>query len=259
MFRPAEPGTMRTPPPTRIEPMSTAVARKTRFPTIADVQERVGHVPPARILTYPAPGTATAQDLLDSSITGGRGVELVDGILLEKAMGARADYIGAWIIILIGEFVRANNLGALFNAQCPVRFKLDLVRMPDITFVRWDSVDDPEELEEPDGAYLDYPPDLAVEVLSPGNTPREMAIKLDEYAKAGVKLVWYVDPERKEVDVYPKGRAKAKKTVGIGGVLDGGVVLPGFTLPVAKIFEKRAPARAKPKSLTNKSQPKPKR
>ena len=55
--------------------------------------------------------------------------------------------------------------------------------------------------------------------------------------------VWYVDPERKEVDVYPKANAKRKKTVGIGGMLDGGDVLPGFTLPVAKIFEKRAPAK----------------
>jgi Uma2 family endonuclease len=70
-----------------------------------------------------------------------------------------------------------------------------------------------------------------------------MEIKLDEYAKAGVKLVWYVDPERKEVDVFPKANAKRKKTVGLGGTLDGGEVLPGFTLPVAKIFEKRAPAK----------------
>jgi len=80
-------------------------------------------------------------------------------------------------------------------------------------------------------------------VLSPGNTVKEMAIKLEEYAKAGVKLVWYVDPERKEVDVYPKGNPRRKKTVGLGGVLDGGDVLPGFTLPVAEIFKKRAPAK----------------
>ena len=55
--------------------------------------------------------------------------------------------------------------------------------------------------------------------------------------------MWYVDPERKEVDVYPRGNPKRKKTVGVGGTLDGGDVLPGFTLPVAKIFEKRAPAK----------------
>lgn len=115
--------------------------------------------------------------------------------------------------------------------------------MSDVSFIRWDSVDDPDEIENPDGAILECAPDLAIEVLGPGNTVREMAIKLDKYAKAGVKLVWYVDPERKEVDVYPKGGARRKKTVGVDGVLDGGDVLPGFTLPVAKIFEKRAPAK----------------
>jgi Uma2 family endonuclease len=83
--------------------------------------------------------------------------------------------------------------------------------MPDVSFIRWDSVDDPDEIENPDGAFLEVPPDLAVEVLSPGNTPKEMAIKLDEYAKAGVKLVWYVDPDRKEVAVYPKGKKKGGK------------------------------------------------
>ncbi len=121
--------------------------------------------------------------------------------------------------------------GYAAGADSGIRFKLDLVRMPDVSFIRWDSVDDPEEIENPAGAFLEYPPDLAVEVLSPGNTHREMEIKLEEYAKAGVKLVWYVDPERKEVDVYPKGNAKRKKTVGIGGKLDGGDMLPGFTLP----------------------------
>jgi Uma2 family endonuclease len=124
-----------------------------------------------------------------------------------------------------------------------VRFKLDLVRLPDVSFIRWDSVDDPDAVENPAGAFLEYPPDLAVEVLSPSNSQREMEIKLEEYAKAGVKLVWYVDPERKEVDVFPKASTKRKKTVGLGGTLDGGDVLPGFILPVAKIFEKRAPAR----------------
>ena len=224
--------------------MSTpATQPKTKFPTFADVQERLGHIPEARIRSFPAPGTATVQDLLDSSITGDRGHELVDGILVEKPMGFRDDYIGSRILHLIAAYLDTDNVGAVAGAQGGIRFKLDLVRLPDVSFIRWDSVDDPDEIENPAGAFLEYPPDLAVEVLSPSNTRREMEIKLGEYAKAGVKLVWYVDPERKEVDVYPKGNAKRKKTVGVGETLDGGDVLPGFTLPVAQIFEKRAPAK----------------
>jgi Uma2 family endonuclease len=82
-----------------------------------------------------------------------------------------------------------------------------------------------------------------VDVLIPSNSEREMAIKLGEYAAADVRLVWYVDPARKEVAVFPEGREQDKEVVRIGGVLDGGDVLPEFILPVAMIFEKRAPAK----------------
>jgi len=215
----------------------------TKFPTIADVQVRLGHVPESRILSYPAPGTATVQDLLDHSITGDRLVELVDGILVEKTMGFREGGLALQIGFLIKLYLLEHNEGYAAGSDGMIRFKLDLVRMPDVSFIRWDSVDDPDEIENPAGAFLEYPPDLAVEVLSPSNTRMEMEIKLEEYAKAGVKLVWYVDPERKEVDVFPKGNAKRKKTFTLADTLDGGDLLPGFTLPVAKIFEKRAPAK----------------
>ena len=229
--------------------MSTATAPRIKFATLADVQERVGHVPESRILAFPAPGTATEQDLFDSSITNGHACELVDGILVEKAMGFRSDYLAFWIGHLIAVFLERNNLGTVTGSQSPIRFKLNLVRMPDVSFIRWDSVEDPDEIENPKGACLEVPPDLAVEVFSPGNTVREMKKKLKEYARAGVKLVWYVDPERREVDVYPKGNARRKKTLTVVDTLEGGNVLPGFTLPVAKIFAKRAPA---PKSGKNK-------
>lgn len=223
--------------------MATAAARKIKFRTFADVQERVGHVPDARILLFPTPGTATVQDLLDNSVTGGRLCELVDGILVEKTMGFREGGLGLWIGSLINMYLLENNVGYAAGADGMIRFNLDLVRLPDVSFIRWDSVDDPDEIMNPVGAFLEYPPDLAIEVLSPSNTRREMEIKLAEYARAGVKLVWYVDPERKEVDVYPKGKTRGKKTLGLDGTLDGGDVLPGFILPVARVFENRIPAK----------------
>jgi Uma2 family endonuclease len=223
--------------------MAGPAVRKIKFPTFADVQERLGNVPESRILSFPAPGTATVQDLLDSSVTDGRACELVDGILVEKAMGLRSEYIAFWIGYLITAFLEQNNLGAVFGSQGPVRLKLNLVRMPDVFFIRWDSVEDTDEIENPAGAFLETRPDLVVEVLSPGNTRKEMETKLKEYARAGVELVWYVDPERTEVDVYPKGNKKWKKTYRVDGTLDGGEILPGFTLPVSKIFQSRAPTK----------------
>jgi Uma2 family endonuclease len=221
-------------------PTSTTGAR---FHTLADFMDRIGNVPTERVRMNPPPGTATEADLLDTSITGDRGVELIDGVLVEKAMGARAEYVAFWLASLIQNYAFERRLGAVYGSQGPVRFRLGLVRLPDISFFRWDSVEDTDDIEDPDGAFVEVVPDLVVEVFSPSNTPSEMAIKLGEYAAAGVKLVWYVDPDAQEVTVYPKGKERGKKVLGAGDVLDGGSVIPGFTLPVAKIFEKRAPAK----------------
>jgi Uma2 family endonuclease len=207
------------------------------------VQARVGHVPEARILSFPAPGTASALDMLDSSVTGHRLCELVDGILVEKTIGFREGSLAARLIGLFEMFLLTDNIGHVSGADGHIRFKLDLVRIPDVSFIRWDSVEDTDLIENPTGAFLDVPPDLAVEVLGPGNTRREMEIKLEEYAKAGVKLVWYIDPERKEVDVYPKANPKRKKTLTAADTLDGNAVLPGFAVPVARLFESRAPKK----------------
>ncbi len=223
----------------------SAVAVERRYKSFKEVLARIGCVPPERILPYPAPGTATPEDAFDPKFVGDCGVECVGGILVEKAVGLREDIIGTRLIHLIGTFMDEHNLGAVSGAQGGYWFASDLMRMPDVSVVLWDSVEDPDEIEDPGEAFLRTPPDFVVEVLSPSNTVREMEIKLGEYAKAGVKLVWYVDPDRKEVDVFPKARAKGKSIVGIDGTLDGGPVLPGFVLPVAKLFERRAPAGRK--------------
>ena len=77
-------------------------------------------------------------------------------------------------------------------------------------------------------------PDLVVEVLSKGNTPKEMARKLDEYFRAGVRLVWYVDPKRRTVRVYT-GRDRSV-LLHEDRTLDGGDVLPGFSLSIRDWF-----------------------
>lgn len=88
-----------------------AVARATRFPTFADVLRRLGDVPAERVRTFPLPGTATVKDLLDPEITGGRLCELVDGILVEKAMGWREGGLGLWIGSLFYMFLMEHNVG----------------------------------------------------------------------------------------------------------------------------------------------------
>jgi Uma2 family endonuclease len=97
-------------------------------------------------------------------------------------------------------------------------------------------------------------PDLAVEVISPSNTPKEMDEKLHEYFEKGVRLVWFVRPKSRVVDVYTapdrftRLRASAR--------LDGGDVLPGFSVQVGKLFQKpKTPSNNKGKEKDKRNGP----
>jgi Uma2 family endonuclease len=80
--------------------------------------------------------------------------------------------------------------------------------------------------------------DLAIEFLSPGNTPTEMAIKLKEYFRAGVRPVWYIDLQCRRATVYRS--LKDFTEIDESGTLDGGKVLPGFRIKLKTLFA-RAP------------------
>ena len=105
------------------------------------------------------------------------------------------------------------------------------VRIPDVAFYAWNRF--------PDGRIPDAPipaiaPDLAVEVLSPSNTIKEMALKRVDYFAAGVRLVWEVDPKTRTVAVYTG--PKRHRVLGETDTLGAGDVLPEFTLPVRDLF-----------------------
>jgi Uma2 family endonuclease len=78
-------------------------------------------------------------------------------------------------------------------------------------------------------------PDLAVEILSPSNTPGEMRGKRDDDFRAGVSLVWEIDPRTRTVAVYHRAET-TDAVLTIADTLDGEQVLPGFTLPLADLF-----------------------
>ena len=82
-------------------------------------------------------------------------------------------------------------------------------------------------------AYLDVPPDLAVEVLSPGNDPDEMSTKIVNYLRAGV-VVWLFSPEKRKATVYVPDAEPQPYT--LDQSIDGGAILPGFTLMLKDVF-----------------------
>jgi Uma2 family endonuclease len=106
------------------------------------------------------------------------------------------------------------------------------VRVPDLSFFRWDRL--PARGEVPQEPVAGFVPNLAVEVLSKSNTRKEMNRKLREYFLAGVELVWIVDPRKRVVQVYT---APDQSTLlDEDDTLDGGDVLPGFSLALRELF-----------------------
>jgi Uma2 family endonuclease len=219
------------------------MARAKSLPDVVNVRDLIAHlgdVPPERIRMHPLPGTATEKDLLRLVEREKVLCELIDGVLVEKVMGAREGGVGGWILFHLETFLAQHDVGATLGADATLRLFAGLVRLPDVSFVRWEKL--------PDRCYPDEPipdlvPDLAVEVLSEGNTPGEMSRKRREYFLAGVSLVWLVDPRKRTVIVFTPTNAEEGTTLTEADTLDGGDVLPGFRLPVATVFQRvRRPA-----------------
>lgn len=161
----------------------------------------------------------------------GRLCELVDGVLVEKTMGLRESRLAVWLAGLLNLYVIPRNLGFVAGPDGPFALFPGLVRIPDVAFVSWDRT--PGRVM-PTAPVPRLAPNLAAEVLSEGNTPREMAAKRQNYFDAGVELLWEIDPEKRTVDVYTSPTDFV--TLGAADVLDGGGVLPGYMLTVANLF-----------------------
>ena len=210
----------------------TATLAPPAIETLADLLHDLGDIPPARIRWRPYPGTATEADavrLADGEPK--RLCELVEGVLVEKAMGLRESFLAIALASILRGFVRPRNLGLVTGEAGMMRLMAGLVRIPDVAFVSWTRLPNRRVPTEP---IPDLAPDLAVEVLSAGNTPGEMARKRQEYFAAGVRLVWLVDPEARTVEVYTDPH---RPTVWHeADTLEGGGVLPGFALPLRELF-----------------------
>jgi Uma2 family endonuclease len=193
--------------------------------------ERLGGVPAYRILAHFAPGTATEQDALSLLEAANKRVcELVDGMLVEKVMATHESVIAGLMFGQILNFVRKHKLGKVLPGDGGLRLLPGLVRFPDVSFISGKRI--PHGI--PRTGFAAIAPNLAVEVISKGNTKGEMQRKLRDYFLAGVEVVWYVYPKTGTAMVYQAlGR---KKRIGKKGSLDGGDVLPGFKLSLRELF-----------------------
>lgn len=117
---------------------------------------------------------------------------------------------------------------SVFSGACPE--DPDRVRRPDLSFI---SIDRLNPDNEPEG-YCDVVPDLAVEVISPNDRAYEIAEKVDEYLRAGVKLVWVVMPPNRSIEVRRIDGSCDLLTE--GDELSGEDVVPGLKCAVSDIF-----------------------
>jgi Uma2 family endonuclease len=201
------------------------------FETMADVLDQLGKVAPRRVRLNPLPGKATGRDLIRIHDRTDRLYELVDGVLVEKITGYAESTLTCDLIGSLYVFLAEHPLGFLAGPDGATRLMPGLVRIPDISFVSWEQL---PIRERPTSPIANLAPALAVEVLSGGNTPGEMARKLKEYFLAGMRLVWFVDPRTRTVQVFTAPDRSITLTE--KDTLDGGDVLPGFAIPVKRIF-----------------------
>ena len=200
--------------------------------TLADILAEIGDVPLDRVRGFPPLGTATEADVIRERESPERRLcELIDGILVEKAMGAKESILAMEIGRLIGNHVQAHRLGVILGPDGMLRLFPGLVRIPDVSFIPWTQI---PGRRWPNTPIPEIPPDLAVEVLSPSNTPGEIRLKLREYFQSGTRLVWVVDPKKQTARIYTA--PESFQAVGKSGSLDGGEVLPGFQLSLPKLF-----------------------
>lgn len=205
--------------------MTAAAPYRSASRTFADFLAEVGDVPADRIRWTPAPGTATEADLLYANAHDSL-CELVNGTLVEKPVGLTESFVATLFIQAFWSFVRTNNLGMVVGPDAEFRMGQGNVRLPDVSSTRRDRL--PNPLPQIGG----WCPDLCVEVLSPGNTRAEMAIKRREYFSSGCQLVWEIDPRTRTAVAY----TSADDAGSAVDTLDGGAVLPGFTLALAELF-----------------------
>lgn len=169
----------------------------------------------------------SVEDFLRRSETPDMRFELVEGelITVSPTMPEHNDARDT-LLVALRNFLAGRGLGRVWSEQAFHLFG-DTIRIPDIAYVRAGRTIAPRQL--PKGA-----PDLAVEVISPSNTPRELDRRISDYFAAGCKRVWLLFPEHQEV--YIHGSAGVVRRQG-DELLEDAELLPGFSVRVSSLFE----------------------
>lgn len=173
----------------------------------------------------------TAQDLWGLGDRGDN-LELIRGELVEVTPPSATHAATMTnIVLLIGRYVKDHHLGQLYtgDAGVVIEHDPDTVLGPDLSFFIAERV----PIDVP--VYFQTPPDLTIEIVSPGNAAREIERKTGMYLASGVHQVWIVYPAKRQVVVH--SQASAPRTLHADDQLTGGDILPGLSINVSSIFD----------------------
>jgi Uma2 family endonuclease len=161
--------------------------------------------------------------------------EIVDGQRVElPPMGAKQSVVGSMLVYLLNVYTVPRDLGlavgeTLFDLGPDFKHK----RRPDVAYVsyeRW-----PKGKSIPQGNTWSVVPDLVIEVVSPSDTAGDLLAKVSEFFRAGSRLFWVIHTNLSQVYVYES--PKQVRILDRDATLEGGAILPGFTLPLASLLD----------------------
>ena len=166
----------------------------------------------------------------------GQKYERVDGEMRVSPAGFRHEGVGAALVARLWAFVAERQLGHVVGSSAGFRWpsrkadRPDNVRSPDVSFVAAGRFPD----ERWPVGFAALAPDLAVEVLSPGDNSRDVLEKVGEYLNAGTRLVWVIDPEERTAVAYRS--LTDVHVISEPETLEGGDVVPGFACRLAEVL-----------------------
>lgn len=175
--------------------------------------------------------TYTVDEFMRLSFEGDKNAELIGGkIVVAPPPGDEHGRVADEIRHRLSLFDPERKLGKVWMNS---RFRItpQNAPAPDLAFVVASRVP-PRST-----GVVDVVPDLAVEVISPSDELKDIKNKINLYQEGNIRLLWIIWPDKKQVDVYEQGIKTPIATLTINDLLEGGEVIPGFSMPVAALFE----------------------
>jgi Uma2 family endonuclease len=150
-------------------------------------------------------------------------------------MGFNESWLTVIILGRLDAYLQSHDIGMLTAPDGVMKILPGLGRAPDVSFISWKSLPGGKPPPRSDKVPA-IVPELVIEVLGASNRPREMVRKREEYFRAGVNIVWEIDPESRSATVYTG--PESPTSVPANGDLDGGGILPGFVLSLRELFDR---------------------